>query len=486
MSQSIKCPRCKSNIPADAPSGVCPACALGAALETGDPDGATPLSPGHRLPPLPAEDLARRLPELEQFELIGQGGMGAVYRAVHRRLDRPVAVKVLSAALREDPAFGERFTREARTLAKLDHPNVVRVYDFGNREGLYYLIMEWVDGVNLRQMIEVGGLEPREALAMVPHICEGLQYAHDQGVVHRDIKPENILVDRSGRIKIADFGLAKLSDAKGQPLTQPRQVMGTPNYMAPEQIEHPGQVDHRADIFALGVVFYELLTGELPLGRFPLPSKKVQVDVRFDEVVLRTLEKEPSLRYQQAKELQTDVESLSKSELRAEQPAELPAKLPAEPETPASEGTAGYEYRSSRTLFGLPLVHIAFSGDSSGKSLRLANGIIAIGDMAIGGVAIGTFCVGAIAFGGFSFGLVSFGGIVLGLFTALGGVAIGGFATGGFAVGLVAQGALDIGLFTLYTPTLLLGWMTQTLGFTLGAVAAGYAWYQAVRSRSTT
>jgi hypothetical protein len=152
-----------------------------------------------------------------------------------------------------------------------------------------------------------------EALAIVPQVCEALQFAHEEGIVHRDIKPENILLDKKGRVKIADFGLAKLLDkpATVYTLTHAGQRMGTPHYMAPEQIEHPGQVDHRADIYSLGVVFYEMLTGELPLGRFPLPSQKVQVDVRLDQVVLHSLEKEPERRYQHASEVKSDVEVIS-------------------------------------------------------------------------------------------------------------------------------------------------------------------------------
>ena len=146
----------------------------------------------------------------------------------------------------------------------------------------------------------------------MPQICEALQYAHDHGVVHRDIKPENVLLDKEGRVKIADFGIAKLvgKEAKDLTLTGAGQIMGTPQYMAPEQIEHPLQVDHRADIYSLGVVFYQMLTGELPIGRFAPPSKKVQIDVRLDEVVLRALEKEPERRYQQASEIKTQVESI--------------------------------------------------------------------------------------------------------------------------------------------------------------------------------
>jgi hypothetical protein len=228
-------------------------------------------------------------------------------------LERLVAVKILPPELSQGTAFAARFTREARALAKLNHPNIVAVHEFGQADGLSYFVMEYVDGLNLCQAIQSGTIHPREALAIVPQICEALQYAHDEGVVHRDIKPENILLDKCGRVKIAEFGLAKLlgQDTTEYGLTTTQQVLGTPNYMAPEQVEGAKDVDHRADIFSLGVVFYELLTGELPLGRFSPPSKKVQVDVRLDEVVLRALEKEPEQRYQHASEVKTAIERVS-------------------------------------------------------------------------------------------------------------------------------------------------------------------------------
>jgi MFS family permease len=167
----------------------------------------------------------------------------------------------------------------------------------------------------LRQLEQARRLSPREALQIIPQICDALQYAHDEGVVHRDIKPENVLVDRRGRVKIADFGLAKIlgTDPGAARLTAEGQVMGTPHYMAPEQVERPLAVDHRADIYSLGVVFYELLTGDLPLGKFPPPSRKVQVDVRLDEVVLRALENDPERRYQQASEVKSRVETIAET-----------------------------------------------------------------------------------------------------------------------------------------------------------------------------
>lgn len=236
--------------------------------------------------------------------------MGAVYKARQPALDRLVALKVLPPRHVIGASFPERFNREARALARLSHPNIVAVHEFGQAGDLNFFIMEYVDGASLRQLQKSSRLSPREALQIVPQICDALQYAHDEGVVHRDIKPENVLVDRKGRVKIADFGLAKILDPEASAsarLTVEGQVMGTPHYMAPEQVERPLVVDHRADIYSLGVVFYEMLTGDLPLGRFPPPSRKVQVDVRLDEIVLRALENDPERRYQQASEVKEGV-----------------------------------------------------------------------------------------------------------------------------------------------------------------------------------
>ena len=349
-----KCPQCGTPLPAGALAGLCPACLLkqGATDETATGGQSPPFQP-----PSIAE-LAPLFPQLEILELIGKGGMGAVYKARQKELDRLVALKILPPGIGRDAAFAGRFAREARALAKLNHPGIVTLYEFGSsgRESaptkselaqesqsrltsaatpLYYFLMEFVDGVNLRQLLHAGRIAPREALAIVPQICDALQFAHDQGIVHRDIKPENILLDRRGRVKVADFGLAKLvgmeSGRAGSPLpaagtqegdgahgvTRPTdaltgagKVMGTPNYMAPEQMEHPDAVDNRADIYALGVVFYQMLTGELPGKRLEPPSSKVQIDVRLDEVVLRALENKPELRYQQVSEVKTMVETI--------------------------------------------------------------------------------------------------------------------------------------------------------------------------------
>jgi tRNA A-37 threonylcarbamoyl transferase component Bud32 len=273
------------------------------------------------IPPPPAE-LAKFFPQLEIIELLGQGGMGTVYKARQPALGRVVALKILPAKAADDPGFEERFKREARALAGLNHPNIVAVYDFGEAGEMPYFIMEFMDGATLREVVRAGKLSPREALQIVGQICEALQFAHDEGVVHRDIKPENILLDKKGRVKIADFGIAKILDQEPQDvsLTGAQGQVGTPHYMAPEQIERPHEVDHRADIYSLGVVFYEMLTGELPLGRFAPPSRKAQMDARLDEVVLRALEKEPERRYQHASEVKTAVESVGNAATRKSEP----------------------------------------------------------------------------------------------------------------------------------------------------------------------
>jgi RNA polymerase sigma factor (sigma-70 family) len=257
--------------------------------------------------------VAAAFPQLEILELLGRGGMGFVFKARQPQLDRCVALKLLPDKLARDPHFAERFGREGRMLARLNHPGIVTIYDFGRAGGFYFLLMEYVDGVNLRQAMQAGKFSPAAALGVVPKICEALQYAHEQGVLHRDIKPANILLDARGRVKIADFGIAKLvGDEKPDlNLTATGAAIGTPQYMAPEQLEKPATVDHRADIYSLGVVFYEMLTGELPIGRFSPPSQRTPLDPRVDAVVMRTLEKEREKRFQSAGDVKTNVEHLT-------------------------------------------------------------------------------------------------------------------------------------------------------------------------------
>lgn len=321
------CPQCGRDLQVDLDQELCADCLLAVGMESlpamDSPAKSDPFAPTHasdfkvgqsQNSEISIAELNQLIPHLEIEQLLGRGGMGAVYKATQKSLDRTVALKVINRELLSNDVLVDRFAREAKALARLHHPNIVGVFDFGNANGVCYLVMEYVDGTDLRQLLSTGEMQAQQALEIVPQICEALQYAHDQGIVHRDIKPENILVDRGGQVRIADFGLAKLlSEADGNQdnLTVTRQVMGTPKYMAPEQMEGAPEIDHRADIYSLGVVFYELLTGEIPLGRFAAPSEKAPVDNRYDDVVMRALEKELPNRYQHASDFGIDVERLA-------------------------------------------------------------------------------------------------------------------------------------------------------------------------------
>jgi serine/threonine protein kinase len=298
------CQNCGASLGAQ---GECTACLL--QLGVSQYPEAQDESPRDSLPDL--EVLNRQFPQLEIRRLIGRGGMGAIYQARQTNLDRDVALKIIASEVSGDPSFAERFEREAKTLARLSHSNIVTVYDFGRTEdGLAYLIMEYVDGINLREAMASNSIGADDALAIVSTICDALQYAHDKGVVHRDIKPENILLSEEGSVKVADFGIAKIVDEsiRTPTLTATRQVLGSMHYLAPEHLEAPGQVDHRVDLYALGVILYELLTGELPLGRYEPPSRlQNRATARIDEIVMRTLSRRPGERYQTASDLQKDL-----------------------------------------------------------------------------------------------------------------------------------------------------------------------------------
>jgi len=287
--------------------------------------GAAPPPPAQvkRDPNKPPPD--KELPEgtrLGGYELgavLGKGAMGTVYRARQLSLERTVAVKVMAADLVGQPEFILRFRREAAALAALQHTNIVSIIDQGNEGPYYYFVMEFVDGPTLRRELARKAVRLDMGTDFAIQIGRGLAWAHSKGIVHRDLKPENVLLsdDGVGRVaKICDFGLADIlfSDRSYVNLTGSRISMGTVNYMAPEQRQDAGRVDQRADVFSYGVVVYELLTGELPIGRFLPPSKRnPAVDRRVDEVVLRALDTEPRMRYPFVREMLEKLESIWKN-----------------------------------------------------------------------------------------------------------------------------------------------------------------------------
>ncbi|MBX7212035.1 MAG: protein kinase [Verrucomicrobiaceae bacterium] len=330
------------------------------------------------------EELQAKLPQYEVLEILGRGGMGAVYKARQKSLKRLVAIKILPLGLADDEfKFAERFQNEAQTMAAMNHPAIVAVHDFGAvdvgralapasaaagasrraedsppHQELLYFVMEFVDGTDVHKMIQASGrLSGEYALSITAHVCDALSYAHKRGVIHRDIKPANILIDQEGHIKVADFGLAKMHDpAQTSGLTRTNMTMGTPDYVAPEVLNTGMVADHRADIYAVGVMLYQMLTGEVPRGMFKLPSDKgVGSDPRFDAIICKAMEQDREDRYQTALEVRRDLDVIlttpqPKNDGTGVVPAkELPqrpvARPPGEANTPAqnqppAKGTA--------------------------------------------------------------------------------------------------------------------------------------------------
>lgn len=255
------------------------------------------------------------LPQYEFVSLLGRGGMGAVYKALQVSLDRPVAIKVLPVALVDDDEsqFAERFKNEARTMARMNHPGIVNVFDFGETTtGLLYIVMEFIDGTDISQMILSQGRLPEDyALAITAHVCGALNYAHRNDVVHRDIKPANILINLSGEIKVADFGLAKANDAnQSSGLTKTNMAMGTPDFVAPEAFIPGFALDGRADLYAIGVMLYQMLTGDVPRGMWTMPSQRIGSDSRFDAIIAKAMQTDREMRYQSASDIRQELDAI--------------------------------------------------------------------------------------------------------------------------------------------------------------------------------
>ncbi len=275
--------------------------------EPSPPPSPRPAAPGDALAgTLPGSPPATplRIPGYELTAVLGRGGMGEVWRARQLSLGRAVAVKTLAAHLADEPDFVRRFDKEAVALAALSHPHVVSIFDRGAAGGLYYLVMELIEGPSLRERTGKPIAAPA-AFGLVAQVLSALDYAHRRGVVHRDLKPENILLASGDHAKVADFGLAAiLGRGSNLHVTRPAVAMGTPSYMAPEQRRDARSVDGRADLYSVAVILYELLVGELPAGRFVLPSTRNDgVGPRLDAVLEKALDADPARRYQTAPEL---------------------------------------------------------------------------------------------------------------------------------------------------------------------------------------
>jgi serine/threonine protein kinase len=320
--QPVTCEGCGIRFPAERPDVRA---AAGSRLGP-EPGGAGTEHPGPRdepglaptvahqvAPPAPVGGAPPQVPGYALEELLGRGGMGEVWRARQLSLDRVVAVKLLPERWSRNAEFVARFEKETRALAAISHPNIVQIIDRGGHAGQHYFFaMELVRGVNLREMLGAP-LPPRDALRIASQVARGLDAAHEQRIVHRDLKPENVLVDPRGHVKIADFGLAgMLGGDRTMGLTDTAVAMGTLNYMAPEQRRDAKHVDLRADLYSLGVVLYEMLTAQVPLGRFKLPSQLVPgVDPGVDQVLGQLLEAEPAARPRRALDVAVALEALT-------------------------------------------------------------------------------------------------------------------------------------------------------------------------------
>lgn len=297
------------------------------------------MSPAAEAPPAPArpsppsvEDITRMMP-LGRYSVqarVGMGGMGTVFRGTQLSLGRPVAVKVLRVSDGYDYAFEDRFRREAKAMAQLSHPNIVAIYDYGHLGSEFlFFVMEFVDGMDMGEIMRQGRMTPELALQLLPQICLALEYAHSKGIVHRDVKPANIMLNRQGEVKVTDFGLAKNLTKQQTMVTETHLVMGTPEYAAPEQYDAHREVDHRADIYAVGVMAYQMLTGALPRGSWLPPSQlRPGLDTRLDTIVTKAMMQDRAQRYQSITDMRRALQAVTAQ----------PASQPLKPATPATRG----------------------------------------------------------------------------------------------------------------------------------------------------
>ena len=322
-----RCPKCRSALPADAPEGLCPVCAFRGALE---------LEPGAARPLVPEQQLPRQFGEYQLLEEIARGGMGIVYQARQLSLNRLVAVKVLLSGPLASATDLQRFRAEAEAVANLQHPNIVAVHEVGEHAGQPFFSMDYVEGTCLSELVREQPLPAPRAAGYVKTIAEAIQYAHDHGVLHRDLKPSNVLIDHAGQPRIIDFGLAKRLSSDPQlsaindPLTRTGHVLGSPNFIPPEQAAGKrGAIGRHSDIYSLGALLYHLLTARPPfaaattheivhqvLNTEPVGPRSLNPSVPRDleTICLKCLEKDPRRRYRTAQELADELRRFLRGE----------------------------------------------------------------------------------------------------------------------------------------------------------------------------
>lgn len=436
--------------------------------------------------PTAAQPLAPGL-QLDQYRLVrelGRGGMSLVWLATDDELKRAVAIKLLRPGLALEQRHLDRFHREGLAIAKLSHPHIVQIYGVGEARGYAYLAMEYVEGPSLATVLEAlprdrartpedlaraagapelglvhGGFE-RSLAALLAPVADALRAAHERGLVHRDIKPSNILLRRNGHAVVADFGLAKGEDDPALSLTG--DALGTPYYMSPEQAYVTGhRVDHRTDVYSLGVTLYEALSGERPFrgdsflevieairSTSPPSLRSLAAERSKDATALvrRAMHRDPERRYADMAAMHADLAALAESRTTRALQAEGGPLGRAWSQLRLAGSGQPYEYRSRTTLAGWPLVHVVTGRRFPGQGPRVAKGWLAIGDHAYGGFALGNVAVGLMAVGGFSFGvLASMGGISLSLMLSMGGLSAGLLSSGGISLGGIAFGGIALG-----------------------------------------
>jgi eukaryotic-like serine/threonine-protein kinase len=312
---------------------------------------------------------------------LGAGGMADVYLAEDQELGRRVAIKILNGRHANDDQFIERFRREAKNAAALNHPNIVSIYDRGEAEDTYYIAMEYLDGRTLKELIVGHGQAPvRVAVEYARQILSALRFAHRHGIVHRDIKPHNVLVDREGRVKVTDFGIARAGTSQ---MTETGSIVGTAQYLSPEQARG-GEVDQRSDLYSLGVVLYELVTGKTPfegdtpveiamkhLSNTPQTPSELRSDIpsELDMVIMRALAKDPEARYQSADEMEADLERVARGAPVAAATVDAATQVLRRPATAATAATAATMIAPSRTVPPPPVVEEEVEEEGGGRPI---------------------------------------------------------------------------------------------------------------------